>query len=675
MKRLLLLSFLLTIAVQAYTQAPRDLSVELNAVVDGPVYTITWPEDARANNYIVDRRLAGASTWESQDTLSATAASFADFTLVPGQLYEFRVRKNLRVGSNFTAYGYIYGGMAIEHPIAQGIVILVVDDSFATDLSSELLRLEDDLLNEGWQVRRTNVKRYWSPPQVKEAIMNIYQEDPGNTKAVFLFGHVPVPYSGMIVPDGHINNHLMPWPADAYYGDDADWYDEVDYDTMLIYQTQQGLDTVVIPKANRNFAGDGKFDHHQFPDIIDLRVGRVDLANMPAFTKSEKELLRQYLDKDHAYRTGQLTAPPRALIDDNFGTFSVNESFASSAWRAFPQLVGRDSIHDNSSVDWFTTLSEKPYLWAYGCGGGSFTSCGGVGTTTDFATKGSKAIFTMLFGSYFGDWNVTNNLLRAPLATEYGLSCAWSGRPYWYFQPMAIGLPIGFCARLTQNNYGAYLTGPSAGSIHVGLMGDPTLKMNVIAPPTNAVAFNEGFNRVRLTWTLSPDSSIAGYNIYKAHEPEGPYYLSNQAPISGVSEYMDTVPFSGKNVYMIHAVRNEVTAAGTYLNLSPAARVTIDGIQSGVASAQPEGTSALSARESSTGTEFTLQVNATADVRFALYNYLGEQVKLFDDRMLSAGPYTYQWTRAEKEIFAQGLYFAVAHINGKVHQVRVLNFR
>ncbi len=676
MKRLLLLSFLLVLPILTLAQTPRDLSVELNAAVDGSKFVITWPEDARATNYHVHRRAAGIVKWDTlTKTLGKTASSYTDTTMIKGKLYEYRIKKTLTVGSSIPAWGYIYGGNAIEHPVAQGTIILVVEDTFATDLATELLRLEDDLLNEGWQVHRIDAKRHGTPPQVKEAIMEAYALDPDNTKAVFLFGHVPVPYSGLyVVPDGH-PDHMGAWPADLYYGElDGEWTD--DYSQSEIVINGVPIDTNTIRQPNRNSVGDGKFDQVTIPDNIDLMVGRVDLANMPAFTtKNEKELLRHYLDKDHAYRTGQLTAPPRALIDDNFGTFSVTEAFASSAWRAFPQLVGRDSIYDNASVDWFTTLPEQPYLWAYGCGGGSFTSCGGVGTTTDFVTKGSKAIFTMLFGSYFGDWNVSNNLLRAPLATEYGLSCAWSGRPYWYFQPMAIGLPIGFCARLTQNNVGAYATGPSPTSIHIGLMGDPTLRMNVIAPPKNAVATNEGFNRVRLSWTISPDLSIAGYNIYKAHEPQGPYYLSNLTPVSGVSEYMDTVTFSGTNVYMIHAVSHEVTAAGTYLNLSPAARVTIEGIVSGVASAEQEVASPLSAKQTSSGTEFTLQVSTSDDVHLALYNYLGEQVKVFNDRPLTAGTYTYQWTSLEREAVAQGIYFAIARIGEKVHQVKVLNLR
>ena len=40
------------------------------------------------------------------------------------------------------------------------------------------------------------------------------------------FGHVPVPYSGDIVPDGHMPDHVGAWPCDGFYGDmDGTWTD------------------------------------------------------------------------------------------------------------------------------------------------------------------------------------------------------------------------------------------------------------------------------------------------------------------------------------------------------------------------------------------------------------------------------------------------------------------
>ena len=240
-----------------------------------------------------------------------------------------------------------------------------------------------------------------------------------------------------------------------------------------------------------NVPGDGKFDQSSAPSgAVELGVGRVDLANMPAFApKTETDLLRQYLNKDHGFRVKAWTLPARGLIDDNFGAFG-GEAFASTGWRAFSAFFGPANVF---SLDWFGTLGANGYLWAYGCGGGNYTGAGGVGSTSNFAATDTKTAFTFLFGSYFGDWDVSNNFLRAPLATTtYGLTCAWAGRPAWYVHHMAMGETIGYAARVTQNNSGTYFYGYGP-EIHVALMGDPTLRMYVVAPPTNvAVATGAG---------------------------------------------------------------------------------------------------------------------------------------------------------------------------------------
>ena len=184
------------------------------------------------------------------------------------------------------------------------------------------------------------------------------------------------------------------------------------------------------------------------PSEVELQIGRVDLSNMPAFTLSESELLRQYLNNNHAFRTKQFTANYRALIDDNFGGFN-GEAFGSSGWKSFAPMFTADSIFE---LDYFSTLSGNNYMWSYGCGAGSYTSAGGIGNTTNFASDSLLSVFTCLFGSYFGDWDKQNNFLRAPLAQGITLTNAWSGRPHWHFHHMALGENIGYSTWLAYNN-------------------------------------------------------------------------------------------------------------------------------------------------------------------------------------------------------------------------------
>src|SRR5205807_7399155 len=119
-------------------------------------------------------------------------------------------------------------------------------------------------------------------------------------RAVFLFGHVPVTHSGWYAPDGH---HLRAFPADVFYGDlDGEWTDEM------------GVNFEPPRPETRNYPGDGVYDQSRIPSPVELEVGRVDLFNMPSFLpKTEKDLLRQYLDKDHRYRRGLLKVEAKGL--------------------------------------------------------------------------------------------------------------------------------------------------------------------------------------------------------------------------------------------------------------------------------------------------------------------------------------------------------------------------
>ena len=69
-----------------------------------------------------------------------------------------------------------------------------------------------------------------------------------------------------------------------------------------------------------------------------------------------------------------------------------------------------------------------------------------------------SSVFTMLFGSYFGDWNYQNAFLRMPLTQGNTLTNAWAARPNWHFYHMAMGENIGYSTKLTQNTSSLYVT-------------------------------------------------------------------------------------------------------------------------------------------------------------------------------------------------------------------------
>src|SRR5262249_32625371 len=238
-----------------------------------------------------------------------------------------------------------------------------------------------DLTGDGWQVTRFDVSRKDTPASVKQKIKARYELDPANVKAVFLFGHVPVAYSGDIVPDGHAPDHQGAWPCDGFYGDmDGTWTDNL------------VNDKTATESRNRNIPGDGKYDQSTFPAPLKLMVGRVDLSKMPGRMTAggdptfpgELQLLRNYLNKDHNFRQKQFDLPRRGVVGDYFGVRD-GEAFAASGWRNLASFFSPMNVTTiKNEGAWISNLSSNSYLWAYGCGPGSFTSIGGLGNSDPY---------------------------------------------------------------------------------------------------------------------------------------------------------------------------------------------------------------------------------------------------------------------------------------------------
>jgi PKD repeat protein len=382
-----------------------------------------------------------------------------------------------------------------------------------------------------------------------------YAADPANTKAVFIVGHVPVPYSGNINPDGH-PDHLGAWPTDTYYADvNGVWTD--------ISVTS----TTASPARTQNIPGDNKFDQSVIPTDLELQAGRADFSNLTTFTLTETQLLKNYLDKDHDYRKKVFTAVKRAVIDDNFGYFG-SEAFAASGYKNIACMVPTSSI---TVGDYFTLMTGNNYQWSYGCGGGTYTSAGGIGSTSNFAASNLQGVFTMLFGSYFGDWDSQDNFLRAALAQGKILTNVWSGRVHYQLHHMGLGENIGYGVRLTQNNTGSlYFGSPTSITgrwIHHGLMGDPTLRNDVVAPVSNVVATKVG-NNCNITWTASPEAGLLGYNIYMKNDTNTNYVKINSALITGTNYTDPCLLYKGIYKYMVRAYKLETTPSGSYYNMS-----------------------------------------------------------------------------------------------------------
>lgn len=514
-------------------------SVLLNAEAAEEGITLTAPEFSGTTEYKVYRKLRSDADFPGSPLAtipitSATELDYEDTGISPNVLYEYKV---VRTAGSGTGYGYICTGFEVpasawadnaDHYM--GKVLVLTESGLSASIGTELAQLATDLKADGWVPLMDNsVSSTDDPEEVRDLIIATHTNNP-SLKAVLLIGRIPVPLAqnNSIDPDGHAEYDRL-WPADGYYGE---------------------LDGTWTKHSSGPYTG--AFNMHSFPSGIELAVGRVDLSDMPAFSATEAQLTAAYLQRVHEFRMTDLVPMDRGIILDNLE--GESGPLAGGGWKSLAPLVG--NWHSNSSpptalpsdgiyqawTGWgdlefvshvdlnevtansqFLLTNEGSYLWTYACGGGETdgTGAGRVGNTATLALSGFEfgGAFNMTFGSYMGRWQTTDNYLRAVLATGHALTNVWSGSPNWYFHNMGMGEPISRSILQSLNNTNTRYT-PHDGwlsedppNIHMGFLGDPTLRMRMVAPPTDLEVSNED-GEAHFEWTASADMGVAGYYLY-----------------------------------------------------------------------------------------------------------------------------------------------------------------
>lgn len=530
--------------------------VEASVAQNPPAIDLHWPvrTDIVSYNLII----RAPNGMETSLNLAGSSSGYHDTHVVPGLGYEYRLRANRVAGSSpLHAYSNLFSAIDLALVESRGRVILVIDQNIESTLNAELGRWEQDVSSSGWTVERLSVAPSTLPREIRNAIRARATAWPAGTEgAVFLLGHVPVPYSGNIYPDGHLE-HRGAWPCDGYYGElNSVWTDNTINNQAAVRQ------------QNWNLSADRKFDAGTFPSAVELMVGRVDFSNLPCFSLGETELLRRYLNKDHAFRAGMLSVERRAVIDDNFASI-LSESPSCSSRFAMAGCVGAASMTNSGLV---SGTVDHPCLIGLGCGYGDYQNIFGICSSSSCSLNPPQTVLALVFGSFFGDFDNGSNLLRSLLAADNcTLATAWTGRPQWQMHHLAMNFPLGYAARLTQNSasYSPYNTGYFAKSTHVALMGDPTLTL-FHAKPVSNVAANGG----AVTWSMESSSTLMGFCVYRAQRSTGPWLRGNASLLSDL-HWTDPSPVLGGQ-YMVRAVHRETTASGTFLNASLGVLAEID---------------------------------------------------------------------------------------------------
>lgn len=533
-----------------------------------PAIRLVWANPERpAARYRISKR-AGNASWSEIAVVGGSETGWTDSNVAAGQGYEYRIIKETNEG--YLGHAYLWAG--IRAPILEdtGKVLLLVRDNVSGAIAGELEQFRKDLVAEGWEALRQDVSGSVTPPQVRSVIQSAYNSSGGSLKQVLLIGHIAVPYSGNIMPDGH-DNHQGAWPADGYYADVTGTWTDSSVNTRASERDD-----------NWNVPGDGKFDQSRYPAELKLAVGRIDFFEMTCFAnkanaRSEIDLTRQYFVKNHQFRSGQWQVARRGLVLDHFGLRDTN-GVSASAWANFAAYFGASA---NSMLDlntFFSRLSSETALWTWTAGGGSYYYSSGVGTSDDFALTDVNVVFSLSLGSYFGDWNNESNWLKAALGSGKILVSIYSGIPRGNFHKMALGGTIGESFLLTQNNNfsDGYLPDTQGThEVHQALLGDPTLRMWPRSTVGRLTATG-GAGKAMLTWTAPAGGDYTGAHIYRGSSANGPFARITSSPVSALS-YTDTVG-AGTYSYLVRPVYLESNGSGSFYNLGQgtvAANVTV----------------------------------------------------------------------------------------------------
>lgn len=585
-----LVSLILLLSASAFAQPtnlPCDVASQLivgYSTISSNSITLLWPGNANATARSVARRVYtnNPAFWTSWSNLYSSVVSadqsgtYIDTNVSTGVHYEYEIGMLLTnvVCDGATNrpnwyYEYISTGIEVPTVATRGNVCLLVESGVAAALASRLTILTNDLVMSGYKVYRHDIAAddvgsgTWSNSVVatKTTVTNDFSSDPTSRWTLFIVGHVPVPYSGDSSPGGHLDN-LGAHPVDWYYTitNAAAWTDSTVNDTSSGFPAQ------------KNIPSDGKFDQSDVPAIPRMQVGRVDLRNLPAFPSTETQLLQQYLDRDHQWRIGNIQVRNLGLINSNNNAGLINRGKPVDEHNTLASFFGTTNqtmlgawLGDGSNVN--------GYISAANSGQGNYNDDLNIGTTTNFVYTNLYVPFTRTYGSYYGDWDtamVTNSFLQAPLANAgYALN-VYYGPNVMNMDSPAMGetwgqklLESAANNSMFANRYksGAYIQGGTLfdGAVslrsYISLLGDPTLNMYPVKPPSNVVVQANGTNAA-IYWSASPDTNIVGYYVYRAPSTNRNAFtvltsVPTNAPLTDVGG-MDT-----NNTWWVRAVKRE----------------------------------------------------------------------------------------------------------------------
>lgn len=403
-----------------------------------------------------------------------------------------------------------YSDLPVSKPTK---VVLVIDRTTYDTLKTEIDRFAADIsLDLNVSIAKL-VDNFNSPSEVKDSLKNEKNTN-GDFQGVILIGDIPFQYTfqlEFVSMTGSLNASEMNALADDNY--------YLDLEEKNIY----------VEKTRTTFnCNDAQRVFNPCPDII-LGVGTITDTNrwisriLPPLSKSNRmELLKNYFDRDHAYRQGNLhydgalVYGPNVLgccpwYDQQFTTCKDFNDCFSEAKKTFVDtgittedklkiIIGSDN---DSTKDAYLLEQQKPYKIQYISTHGSPTSLWLDNNEylfySDLVNNPTGVLFTCTDACMQCLFDYKDNLATAYLFEGNGLAVLSGGwNPFASMANDGLDLVIGAGGRTYETT-----------KYNVVFGGDPTLKIN--DAPLNKSKCKLVINQTRIDFgniTVSKDGNI-----------------------------------------------------------------------------------------------------------------------------------------------------------------------
>lgn len=379
-------------------------------------------------------------------TYLAALATLAPTGILPAQFHSIE-------RSPLEAFPASFSNLSIpvSMPSDGNTVVVVVADYIATPLTAQLSQFQTDLTAEGWTV----VTHSMSGGTAAD-LKGLLQGTPDIEGAIFI-GFLPC----------------------AWYEEDY-WAPE-EFPCELFFMDMDGTWT--------DSDSDGLYDSHTGDVAPEIWLGRID-AHAADFG-SEYQMLADYFNKNHLYRTGSLAPPSRALtfIDDDWSSYSdcgLNSIYGAS------DVTVVNSPTQTTAENYLSRLSEGyefVHLMAHSCPWGhTFKVPSGMAGTVmapEIAHVNPNTAFLQLFSCSNARWTETGCLGNWYLfGTDMGLLISGAAKTgsmldfEEFYSPVASGSTFGEAFRdwWEYEAQGGFSSDQRAWFYGNALLGDPTLK-------------------------------------------------------------------------------------------------------------------------------------------------------------------------------------------------------